>query len=162
MSAVVDVDRDHCLNCLGVSYCKMERIKLQFGCYMNKLNCVICFGWMWLFKLLSVLLENVVNQTAIWMLWTNWIVSFALDGCDCSNCWFILMRNCNLAFPADARLRRVFFASEASGPQKSNWNLISVEFGELKKIFFWTYVVHSHILLLFNISLPLITQLGSP
>ena len=33
MSVVVDVDRDHCSNCLGVSYYKMERSKLQFGWY---------------------------------------------------------------------------------------------------------------------------------
>jgi hypothetical protein len=49
------------------------------------------------------------------------------------------MRNLNLAFPADVQLWRVFFASEASGPQKANCNLILVELGELKEIFFWTY-----------------------
>ena len=51
---------------------------------MSKLNCVICFGWMWLLKLLSVLLEKGTNQTAIWMVWASWVVSFALDGFDCS------------------------------------------------------------------------------
>jgi hypothetical protein len=35
--------------------------------------------------------------------------------------------------PTDAWFSRVSFASEASGPQKANWNLILVEFRELQK-----------------------------
>jgi hypothetical protein len=51
---------------------------------------------------------------------------------------YIFILNIELS-PADARLRRVSFASEANGPQKANLNLILVEFRELKKIYFWTY-----------------------
>ena len=30
--------------------------------------------------------QNGTNQTVIWKLWASWVVSFALNGCDCSNC----------------------------------------------------------------------------
>jgi hypothetical protein len=81
-SVVVDVDRDHCLNC-WVCYCKKERIKLQFRFWM------LCANWIVSSALDGCECSNCslyykTNQTAFWMLWADWIVSFVVGGCDCS------------------------------------------------------------------------------
>ena len=63
---------------LSVHYCKMERIKLQFGFWMLWTNWFVSFAleseWMWLFELQF----GCYEQT-----W-NWTVSFVVSGCDCS------------------------------------------------------------------------------